>query len=45
MAYLNVHTNFRPGGEIRGFLQPIPEPSTFALAGVALLALAVRRRQ
>lgn len=41
-AYLNVHSTFRPGGEIRGFLA-IPEPGTLALAAVALGALALRR--
>jgi hypothetical protein len=35
-AYLNVHSSFAPGGEIRGFLVAIPEPS-----GVTLLALGV----
>lgn len=47
-AYVNIHT---PGtyqaGEIRGFLAPIPEPSTYAmmLAGlVAVSALALRRK-
>jgi len=48
-AYLNIHTTVVPGGEIRGFLQPAPattpEPGTFALAGVALLGLALRRRR
>ena len=24
-AYLNIHTNMFPSGEIRGFLQPVPE--------------------
>jgi hypothetical protein len=24
-AYLNIHTSVVPGGEIRGFLQPVPE--------------------
>jgi hypothetical protein len=27
-AYLNIHTSTFPGGEIRGFLQPVPEPSS-----------------
>jgi hypothetical protein len=27
-AYLNIHTTFRPGGEIRGFLVSVPEPSS-----------------
>src|SRR3954451_17430038 len=30
-SYLNIHTGTFPGGEIRGFLLPIPEPSTFTL--------------
>jgi hypothetical protein len=45
MAYLNVHTQFRPGGEIRGFLQ-VPEPATLALlcCGLLFLGFAQRRR-
>jgi hypothetical protein len=27
-AYVNLHTTTFPGGEIRGFLQPVPEPSS-----------------
>ncbi len=44
-AYFNVHTSAFGGGEIRGFLAPIPEPSTYALmlAGIALVAGAARR--
>ena len=41
-AYLNIHTNEFPGGEIRGFLHPVPEPGTLALVAVAGLFL--RRR-
>jgi hypothetical protein len=48
-AYLNIHTNFAPGGEIRGFLAlaPVPEPATYALMalGLAGVAGAVRRRR
>jgi hypothetical protein len=46
-AYWNIHTSTFPGGEIRGFLLPIPEPSTLALAGLGGLALAwkVRNRK
>ena len=43
-AYLNIHTNNFPGGEIRGFLVPGPEPGTLLLAGAALAGLAVLRR-
>ena len=45
-AYLNIHTTVVPGGEIRGFLDPVPEPSSMALLGLggALLAWRARRR-
>lgn len=47
-AYLNIHSSFAPGGEIRGFLvAQIPEPSTYALMALGLAAvggLARRRR-
>lgn len=42
-AYVNVHTSFAPGGEIRGFLA-VPEPGTLALLGVGVGALLSRRR-
>jgi hypothetical protein len=45
-AYLNIHTTAFPGGEIRGFLQPVPEPATITLLGSSLaLAFAKRRRR
>ena len=44
-AYLNVHSTFLPGGEIKGFLVPVPEPASFLLAGAALAALVIRRRR
>src|SRR5579863_4364170 len=33
-SYLNIHTTVVPGGEIRGFLVQVPEPSTSALFGL-----------
>lgn len=46
-AYANIHSNIFPGGEIRGFLAPIPEPETYAmlLAGLAMLGAVARRRR
>lgn len=43
-AYWNIHTTSFPGGEIRGFLMPIPEPSTLALLGLSAFGLALGAR-
>jgi hypothetical protein len=45
-AYLNIHSSVFGGGEIRGYLVPVPEPSSIALVGVGgmLLARTARRR-
>lgn len=45
-AYLNIHSSFRAGGEIRGFLAPVPEPQAWALmlAGLAVTGWAGQRR-
>lgn len=42
--YVNIHTQQFPGGEIRGQISVIPEPSTFALGGIAVAGLLLMRR-
>lgn len=44
-TYFNIHTTLFPGGEIRGFLLPVPEPATCALTGIALVGIAIGRRR
>lgn len=43
-AYFNIHTSSFGGGEIRGFLTPVPEPSALIM-GLAGAGLALRRRR
>lgn len=43
--YLNVHSQLFRGGEIRGQLMAVPEPSTYALAGAAVLGLVIVHRR
>jgi hypothetical protein len=43
-AYFNIHTTFRSGGEIRGWLIPVPEPSSLMLALLGLAGVVARRR-
>ena len=46
-AYLNIHSSFAPGGEIRGFLAPVPEPESYALllSGLAVVGWVARRQK
>ena len=46
-TYFNIHTSTFGGGEIRGFLAPVPEPATYGLTALGLLGIAggLRRRR
>jgi hypothetical protein len=44
-SYANIHDSVFPGGEIRGQLSMVPEPSTLLLMGGCLLASVFLRRR
>ena len=46
-GYFNIHTSLFPGGEIRGQINVVPEPSTYLLMATGLggLALIARRKR
>lgn len=44
LAYFNVHTTFRPAGEIRGNIT-VPAPANLALFGLGIAGVALARRR
>lgn len=45
VAYFNIHTVNNGGGEIRGNIAPVPEPSSFVLVALGASCFIARRRK
>jgi len=43
-SYLNIHSTFAGGGEIRGIITAVPEPATLSMLGVGLAGIVARHR-
>ncbi len=44
-TYFNIHSTSFGGGEIRGFLTAVPEPSSLAMLGLGVATIAARSRK